>query len=211
LNGGGRAEIRAGESGGILAGDTIAGLAEALLERDRYTGEHSEVVAELTAQVARSLGLGEREVERVRAAALLHDIGKVGIPDDILHKSRDLSDGEWHTMREHPVIGERIVRTIPGLGPVARIVRHEHEYFDGSGYPDGLSGTEIPIGARIILACDAYHAMTSDRPYRAALPHAEAIRELAEGAGTQFDPQVTEVLIGYLFSSRVLSANGAAA
>jgi diguanylate cyclase (GGDEF)-like protein/putative nucleotidyltransferase with HDIG domain len=211
MNGGGRTETRSGEADGIVVGETIAGLAEALLERDRYTGEHSEVVAELTAQVARSLGLGEREVERTRAAALLHDIGKVGIPDDILRKSRDLSDGEWLTMREHPVIGERIVRTIPGLGPVARVIRHEHENFDGSGYPDGLSGNDIPIGARIILACDAYHAMTSDRPYRAALPHAAAIRELAEGSGSQFDPQVTEVLIGYLFSTRLLSPDGAAA
>jgi diguanylate cyclase (GGDEF)-like protein/putative nucleotidyltransferase with HDIG domain len=199
MNGGGRTEIRSADADAVLAEDTIAGLAEALLERDRYTGEHSEVVAELAGQVARSLGLGEREVERVRAAALLHDIGKVGIPDDILHKARDLSDGE------------RIVRTIPGLGPVARIIRHEHERFDGSGYPDSLSGGEIPIGARIILACDAYHAMTSDRPYRQAMAHGEAIRELAEGAGTQFDPQVTEVLIGYLWGSRLLSANGAGA
>jgi diguanylate cyclase (GGDEF)-like protein/putative nucleotidyltransferase with HDIG domain len=211
INGGGRAEIRSGDTDAMPGGATVAGLAEALLERDRYTGEHSEVVAELTAQVAGSLGLGEREVERIRAAALLHDIGKVGIPDDILHKARDLSDAEWRTMREHPVIGERIVRTIPGLGPVARVIRHEHENFDGSGYPDGLSGEDIPIGARIILACDAYHAMTSDRPYRAALPHAQAIRELAEGSGSQFDPKVTEVLIGYLFSTRMLSADSAGA
>jgi diguanylate cyclase (GGDEF)-like protein/putative nucleotidyltransferase with HDIG domain len=211
MNGGGRTEIRSGDADADLPEATVAGLAEALLERDRYTGEHSEVVSELAAQVARSLGLGEREVERVRAAALLHDIGKVGIPDDILHKARDLSEAEWHTMREHPVIGERIVRTIPGLGPVARIIRHEHERFDGSGYPDGLSGQDIPIGARIILACDAYHAMTSDRPYREAMPHGQAIRELAEGAGTQFDPQVTEVLIGYLWGSRLMSANGAGA
>jgi diguanylate cyclase (GGDEF)-like protein/putative nucleotidyltransferase with HDIG domain len=211
MKGGGRAEVRSGDADGTLAGDTIAGLAEALLERDRYTGEHSEIVAELSAQVARSLGLDQREVERVRAAALLHDIGKVGIPDDILHKARDLSDPEWRTMQEHPVIGERIVRTIPGLGPVARIIRHEHERFDGSGYPDRLAGDEIPVGARIILACDAYHAMTSDRPYREAMAHTAAIRELADGAGSQFDPQVTEALIGYLWSSRVLSASGAGA
>jgi diguanylate cyclase (GGDEF)-like protein/putative nucleotidyltransferase with HDIG domain len=211
INGGGRTEIRSSEADGVLAEDTIAGLAEALLERDRYTGEHSEIVSELAGEVARSLGLGEREVERVRAAALLHDIGKVGIPDDILHKARDLSDHEWRTMREHPVIGERIVRTIPALGPVARIIRHEHEHFDGRGYPDGLSGNEIPIGARIILACDAYHAMTSDRPYRQAITHAEAIRELAEGAGSQFDPQVTEALIGYLWGNRLMSVDGAGA
>ena len=102
-------------------------------------------------------------------------------------------------MRQHPAIGERILRSIPGLGGVARIVRHEHERFDGGGYPDGLSGNEIPIGSRIILACDAYHAMTSDRPYRKAMEHAAAVRELAASAGTQFDPEVTEQLIGCLY------------
>jgi diguanylate cyclase (GGDEF)-like protein/putative nucleotidyltransferase with HDIG domain len=182
--------------------DAIAGLAEALTERDRYTGEHSEEVLELVEQVARGLALDEAEVQRTRYAALLHDIGKVAIPDDILHKPAPLDDREWEIMREHPVIGERILRAIPGLGGVARIVRHEHERFDGTGYPDGLKGDEIPIGARIILACDAYHAMVSDRPYRKAMPHAEAIRELARGAGKQFDPQVTEILIGCLYSSR---------
>ena len=210
LNGGGRAESQPVSLDRVLPGDTIAGLAEALLERDRYTGEHSEHVAELATQVARAAGLDDREVERVRGAALLHDIGKVGIPDDILRKGSDLTEPEWRTMREHPVIGERIVRTIPGLGPVARMVRHEHERWDGSGYPDGLSGEEIPLGARIIMACDAYHAMISDRPYRAALSHVEADRELAEGAGTQFDPRITELVIGHLWNTRQLSAGAAA-
>ena len=102
-------------------------------------------------------------------------------------------------MREHPVIGERILRAIPGMGAVARIVRHEHEHFDGGGYPDGLRGEEIPIGSRIILACDTYSAMTTSRPYREALPHGAAIAELARCAGTQFDPRVTEALIGCLY------------
>jgi diguanylate cyclase (GGDEF)-like protein len=210
MNGGGRAEAQPISLDRVLPSDTIAGLAEALLERDRYTGEHSESVASLAAQVARAAGLDAREVERVYGAALLHDIGKVGIPDDILRKGGDLTEPEWRTMREHPIIGERIVRTIPGLGPVARIVRNEHERWDGTGYPDGLSGEEIPIGARIILACDAYHAMTSDRPYRKALSHVEAIRELADGAGTQFDPRITELLIGHLWNSRQLAAGAAA-
>jgi diguanylate cyclase (GGDEF)-like protein/putative nucleotidyltransferase with HDIG domain len=182
--------------------DAVSGLAEALAERDRYTGEHSQEVLELVEQVARGLALDEQEVQRVRYAALLHDIGKVAIPDEILHKPGPLDHSEWEIMRQHPVIGERILRAIPGLGGVARIVRHEHESYDGSGYPDGLSGDEIPIGARIILACDAYHAMVSDRPYRQALSHAEAVRELAKNAGKQFDPQVTEVLIGALYASR---------
>ena len=182
--------------------DAVMALAEALNERDRYTGEHSEEVVDLVAGVARGLGLNDQEIARVKVAALLHDIGKVAIPDGILNKPGKLDESEWKLMREHPVIGERILRAIPGMGSIARIVRHEHERFDGAGYPDGISGDEIPIGSRIILACDAYHAMTSDRPYRKAMPHAEAIRELAKNAGTQFDPQVTEVLIGALYGSR---------
>jgi diguanylate cyclase (GGDEF)-like protein/putative nucleotidyltransferase with HDIG domain len=210
LNGGGRTESQPVSLDRVLPSDTVAALAEALLERDRPTGEHSERVSEMAAEVARAMALDEREVERVRCAALLHDIGKVGIPDDILRKGSDLTEPEWRTMREHPIIGERIVRSIPGLGPVARIVRHEHERWDGTGYPDGLSGDEIPIGARIVLACDAYHAMTSDRPYRQALPHTDAVRELAAGAGSQFDPQVTEILIGQLWSNRQLSTGAVA-
>jgi HD-GYP domain-containing protein (c-di-GMP phosphodiesterase class II) len=105
-------------------------------------------------------------------------------------------------MREHPAIGERILRATDGMGQVAKIVRHEHERWDGTGYPDGLSGHEIPLGARIILACDAYHAMTSDRPYRQAMSHAEAVAELSAGAGTQFDPDVVEALVGYLYGRR---------
>jgi HD-GYP domain-containing protein (c-di-GMP phosphodiesterase class II) len=142
------------------------------------------------------------QVEGVRSAALLHDIGKVAIPDDILHKPGPLSDTEWVLMRQHPVIGERILRVLQGLGSVARIVRHEHERWDGGGYPDGLAGEAIPLGSRIIIAADTYHAITSDRPYRAAKPHGDAIAELARCAGTQFDPQVTAALIGHLYGRR---------
>ena len=147
----------------------IAALASALGERDRYTGDHSESVVELAAGSARQLALGRERIGRLRTAALLHDIGKVGIPDEILHKPGPLSGREWEIMRQHPVIGERILRAIPGMGAVARVVRHEHERWDGGGYPDGLVGDAIPLEARIILACDAYHAMTSDRPYRKAM------------------------------------------
>jgi diguanylate cyclase (GGDEF)-like protein len=183
-------------------GDVIAALAEALLERDRYTGEHSESVVDLVESVARGLALSSSEIDHIKAAALLHDIGKVAIPDEVLNKPGPLDDEQWKVMREHPVIGERILRAIPGMGPIARIVRHEHERFDGNGYPDGIGGEQIPIGARIILACDAYHAMTSDRPYRKGMSHADAIAELAEHAGTQFDPRVTEMLIGALYGNR---------
>jgi diguanylate cyclase (GGDEF)-like protein/putative nucleotidyltransferase with HDIG domain len=182
--------------------DAIEALAVALLERDRYTGEHSEAVIEMAGAVARNLGLNMPEVARVKSAALLHDIGKVAIPDDILHKPGPLTDDEWKLMREHPVIGERILRVLPGLGNIARIVRHEHERWDGGGYPDGLSGDQIPLGSRIILAADTYHAIVSDRPYRAARSHSEAIDELTRCSGSQFDPQVTAALIGFLYGQR---------
>ncbi len=186
--------------------DAIVGLATTLLERDRYTGDHSEAVVQLTVRVAQALALNPDEVGRVESAALLHDVGKVGIPDSILHKDGPLDDDEWVLMKEHPVIGERILRAIPGLGGVARIVRHEHERWDGGGYPDGIAGDAIPIGSRIILACDAYHAMTSDRPYRKAMSHGDALRELRKNAGAQFDPQVVEALLGCLYGDRELSA-----
>ena len=191
--------------------DAIVGLATTLLERDRYTGDHSEAVVRLTVRVAESLALNPDEVARVETAALLHDVGKVGIPDSILHKDGPLDDNEWVLMKEHPVIGERILRAIPGLGGVARIVRHEHERWDGDGYPDGISGDQIPIGSRIILTCDAYHAMTSDRPYRKAMSNEDALRELRKNAGTQFDPQVVEALLGCLYGDRSLAAPDTAA
>ena len=189
--------------------DAITALAVALLERDRYTGEHSDAVVQLATSVCSQFGLAQEEIEDVRTAALLHDIGKVAIPDQILHKPGKLDDAEWLTMREHPAIGERILRAIPGLGRVARIVRHEHERWDGGGYPDGISGTDIPLGSRVILACDAYHAMTSTRPYRSAMTHAEAISELVRNSGSQFDPEVTQQLIGCLYG-RLQLVGGAA-
>jgi len=148
--------------------------------------------------VAGALGLDEVEIERIGHAALLHDIGKVGMPDRVLHKPGPLAGEEWDVMREHPVVGERILRSIPGMGCVANIVRHEHERFDGTGYPDRLAGEEIPLGSRIILACDAYHAMTSDRPYRAAMAHDHAVAELVRCAGSQFDPRIVSALVGLL-------------
>jgi putative nucleotidyltransferase with HDIG domain len=157
---------------------------------------------DLTVRVAETLGLNAEDVARVRTAALLHDIGKLGVPDEILHKPGKLDEREWEVMRQHPVIGERILRAIPGLGVVARIVRHEHERWDGDGYPDGLAEAEIPVGARIILACDAYHAMVSDRPYRKAMSHSDAVGELTRNAGSQFDPDVVEALIGVLYGRR---------
>jgi putative nucleotidyltransferase with HDIG domain len=182
--------------------DAVGALAMALLERDRYTGEHSEEVTSLCEGVGRALGLSAGEIENVKDAALLHDIGKVAIPDEILNKPAKLTDEEFEVMKTHTVVGERILRAIPGYGPIARIVRHEHERWDGRGYPDGIAGEEIPIGARIILACDAYHAMTSDRPYRESMGHQKAVHELLDNAGRQFDPDVVEALVGQLYALR---------
>ena len=206
--GGGRAVIAEadGDGIGVVAAlhrrDAVEALAVALLERDRYTGEHSAFVVDMASAVARGLGLSTAQVEDVRAAALLHDIGKVGVPDAILNKPGPLTPEERAVMAEHPVIGERILRSIGGFAPVADIVRHEHESFDGTGYPDGLVGDQIPIGSRIILACDAYHAMTSDRPYRARLSHDDAFRELTRCAGRQFDPDVTAALVAHFYHQR---------
>jgi diguanylate cyclase (GGDEF)-like protein len=197
-----RSEGQGGDATELGQGNVIAALASALEERDRYTGEHSESVVDLTARVGDALALGSDDIEQIRTAALLHDIGKVGVPDQILHKPGKLDAREWDIMRQHPVIGERILRAIPGFGAIARMVRHEHERWDGGGYPDGLAGTAIPVGSRIILACDAYHAMTSDRPYRTAMPHSAAMAELTANAGAQFDPDVVQALVGYLFGRR---------
>jgi anti-anti-sigma factor len=176
----------------------VAGLLAALEARDSYTGEHSDAVVKLAAQVARELSLSEREIADVEQVALLHDIGKVGIPDSILRKPAPLDDGEWALMRQHPAIGARIVGAIPSLAHLAPAIRSEHERWDGSGYPDGLAGEQIPLASRICLACDAFHAMVSDRPYRRALPREHALAELERGAGSQFCPDTVAALLAVL-------------
>ncbi len=176
----------------------VQALAAAIEERDNYTHEHSEDVVHLSRGVAMLLGLQADQAERIAHAALLHDVGKLAVPDEILHKPGPLTPEEWQLMAEHPVAGERILMRIPDLTEIAPVVRHEHEHWDGSGYPDRLKGRLIPVGSRIILACDAYHAMITDRPYRAALSPAEAADELRRGAGKQFDPEVVEALLDLL-------------
>jgi HD-GYP domain-containing protein (c-di-GMP phosphodiesterase class II) len=176
---------------------TVEALCAALSARDGYTGEHSAETLELVTCVTGQLALPGEQVETISDVALLHDIGKIGIPNEILHAPGKLTDEQWVVMKQHPVIGERIVARIPGLEDVASAIRHEHERWDGKGYPDGLKGAEIPLASRIVLVCDAYHAMTSDRPYRQAMPIEDARAELVRHAGTQFDP----VIVGALLSS----------
>src|SRR3954454_18372977 len=205
-DGGGRVALSgAGGAAEYVRGDAALALMAALSERDAWTAAHSRAVGNLAATLSQKLGLSA-EADTIRTAALLHDIGKMGIPDIILNKPGSLDDAEWSLMREVPLAGERILRSVPGMGAAARLVRHVHERWDGSGHPDGLAGEQIPQGSRVIAACDAYHAMTSPRPWRAALTHEEAIHELLEGAHTQFDPDIVEVLIGHVNGLRQASA-----
>jgi len=162
---------------------------------DAYTGEHSRGVVELSLAVADELGLDSRSRVRVEFGALLHDIGKIAVPKEIINKPGPLDDDEWAVMRRHTTEGERMLNQIGGLlAEVGRVVRSSHEHYDGRGYPDGLAGAEISIEARIISCCDAFSAMTTDRPYRAAMPRHEALLELNACAGSQFDPDVAAAL-----------------
>jgi diguanylate cyclase (GGDEF)-like protein len=176
----------------------VQALAAAIEERDAYTHEHSEGVVHVARGVALILGMQADHVQRIAHAALLHDVGKLAVPYEILHKAGSLTPDEWDVMAEHPIAGERILLRIPDLAAIAPIVRHEHEHWDGSGYPDGLREDRIPIGSRIILACDAWHAMRTDRPYRAAFGDDAAMAELRAGAGAQFDPEVVDALLDLL-------------
>ncbi|MFL5843664.1 MAG: HD domain-containing phosphohydrolase [Solirubrobacteraceae bacterium] len=176
----------------------VVALSSALDARDEYTGQHSSETADLAAAVAERLALSAEDVARIRQVAVLHDIGKLGIPTEILTKPGALTDTEWALMREHPAIGERILSGIPALEDVAKAIRHEHERWDGGGYPDGLAGELIPLPSRIVFACDAWHAMTSDRSYRPAMAHEDALAELRKHAGTQFDPRVAQALLTVL-------------
>lgn len=173
---------------------TARALLAALDARDHYTGGHSEAVVQLARRVADELDLDDEQVRDVEQVALLHDIGKLGIPDAVLHKPGPLDDHEWALMKTHPVVGASIVRAIPSLEHLAPTIEAEHERWDGDGYPAGLAAHDIPVGARIILACDAYDAMTTDRPYRAALDPEVARAELHAHAGSQFDPTVVAAL-----------------
>jgi HD-GYP domain-containing protein (c-di-GMP phosphodiesterase class II) len=173
-------------------------LIAAVQARDAYTGDHSEAVVKHAGAVARQLRLSDAEIAEVEQVALLHDIGKIAIPDAILRKPGELTDEEWNVMRSHPVSSERLITGVPGLGHLGSAIRGEHERWDGGGYPDGLAGEAIPLSSRITLVCDAYHAMVSDRPYRRAMGADAARAEIAAGAGTQFCPKAAQALLEVL-------------
>jgi two-component system cell cycle response regulator len=198
-------------SGRVSARLQSAGvLRSAMTEWDPELTDHTDEVAALAAEVARRLGLDDDEVERLAIAAELHDIGKIAIPRSILRKPGLLDDDEWKFMRSHTVIGERIVQSAPALVGVAGMIRSSHERWDGAGYPDGLKGADIPLGARIVFVCDAYAAMTSERTYHSAMSNADALAELRRHAGTQFDPAVVEAFLAAQLAVRAALASAAA-
>jgi len=174
---------------------TVEALANALEANDEYTSTHARWITDLALKVGAELGLEPRELKRLELGALFHDIGKIGIPSKILTKSGPLTEEERLIVETHPVLGERILEPIEQLQEVRSIVRSAHEHYDGGGYPDGLAGNDIPLESRIVLACDAYHAMTTDRPYRKTLGVEEARRRLVEASGSQFDPQIVDALL----------------
>jgi putative nucleotidyltransferase with HDIG domain len=178
--------------------DTLAVLSDALESKDAYTAEHTREVADMAERIGRRIGMRGRPLRALRYAALLHDIGKIGIRSEILSKPGPLTDQERAEMERHTVIGAKMLERISYLAPSLPLIRSAHERWDGAGYPDGLAGGQIPLGARVICACDAFHAMVSDRPYRAAMSREDALAELQRCAGAQFDAEVVDALVAEL-------------
>ncbi|MBI1886417.1 MAG: HD-GYP domain-containing protein [Chloroflexi bacterium] len=180
------------------AAGLVNALVAALAERDRGTGAHAQRCSWYALRVAQEIGLNHEERSVVSVAALLHDIGKLAVPDQVLLKPGPLTPEEWTCMKEHPRAGVRILQHIPSVFSTLPAVLHHHEHFDGSGYPDGLAGEAIPAPSRILLVTDAFDAMTSDRPYRKAMSPEEAVEELKRNAGTQFDPDAVAAFLKVL-------------
>jgi HD-GYP domain-containing protein (c-di-GMP phosphodiesterase class II) len=185
-------------------------LAETIEKRDPYTGGHTRRVMDYALSLGNGLNLNDEEKTRLRLAAILHDIGKIGVRDKILLKTAQLDGEEIKNIENHTILGEEILKGIDHLDDILPGVRNHHERYDGSGYPDGLAGKDIDIIARIIAVADAYDAMTTDRPYRRARSHSQAVAEIKKGSGTQFDPQIVEVFLNiFRNGERVYNGNQA--
>lgn len=176
----------------VATRDNVYALASTVDARDPHTYGHSQAIAALSETIGKAIGLSEKELADLRAASLLHDIGKAGIPDSILTKLSALTEDEWRIIREHSAKGARIVGYARELAALVPMIYHHHEFYDGTGYPDGLKGEEIPLGARIISLADAYDTMTTTRTYREVVSQQEALEELRRCSGTQFDPELVE-------------------
>jgi putative two-component system response regulator len=170
--------------------NAITALAYALEAKDSYTSGHSQRVSEISVAIARELGLPQEDIDKIELAGRVHDVGKIGVRESVLNKSDKLTDEEFQHIKYHPEAGERILAPIVEGKEILQIVRHHHEHYDGTGYPDELSGDEIPLGARILAVADSYDAMISERPYRGAMSVEEACAEIEWGKNTQFDPEV---------------------
>jgi HD-GYP domain-containing protein (c-di-GMP phosphodiesterase class II) len=190
------------ESSGLQA------LMAAIEARDSYTGEHSRSVVDLSIRVARELQLPQQEIEQVKQVALLHDVGKVAVPDAVLQKRGALTEPEFRQIQTHPVVGAQIVGSVSELAHLAPAIRSGHERWDGRGYPDGLAGEKIPVVSRITFVCDAYDAMVSNRPYRDALGPKTAVAEVRRNAGSQFCPRAARALLRVLDPARPPARNG---
>ncbi|NPA91049.1 MAG: HD-GYP domain-containing protein [Chloroflexi bacterium] len=182
----------------VLTRDAVEKMADVIDRRDPYTAGHSIRVADLAARIAIEMGLPWEEVETIRAAARVHDLGKIEIDSIVLNKPGRLDDREWELMRRHPIVGAEIISRFPEFARGADYIRYHHERWDGKGYPYGLKGEEIPLGARIIAVADSYDAMTTDRPYRRALSRDVVVAELKRGAGVQWDPRVVAAFLRVL-------------
>jgi putative nucleotidyltransferase with HDIG domain len=175
--------------------DTVTSLAYAIDAKDHYTQGHSQKVAAYAALIGETMGMSDAEVEEIRLGAVLHDIGKVGIPENILNKNGPLNPEEWETMKAHVNFGAKILDPLTPLARIREMVLHHHEFFDGSGYPHALAGESIPLGSRIIAIADAYDTITSDRTYKKARSASEALAELERCANAQFDGSIVEVFV----------------
>ncbi len=186
------------QSDNIQLFDTIKVLALALDARDHYTHGHSQQVTEYGVMIGQEMGLSVEEIEKIRDAGILHDIGKIGIPDAILLKPGRLTEYEYEQIKKHPSIAKDILEPVSCLEDKIPLIYHHHERYDGKGYPEGLQAEDIPLGARILAVADSYQAMTSDRPYRNALPVSTAVRELEVNKGKQFDSKIVDVFLRVL-------------
>ncbi|GMQ63019.1 HD-GYP domain-containing protein [Vallitalea maricola] len=182
-----------------MAMETIHALNDALEVKDAYTGGHATRVGEYAVKLAKASGMKKKEVEMIRTAALLHDIGKIGIPDFILNKKGKLTKEEYDIIKEHPVMGARILSNVDSLKEISNIIRHHHEKYDGTGYPDSLKGSDIPIESAILAIADSFDAMTTDRPYKRAMASLEALDELKGNKGTQFNPLLVDEFIKVMY------------